>query len=189
MKEIWKDIEGYEKYYQVSNRGRVRSLDRVVNKNNGRTEFNKGIIRRLTPDKRGYLIVYLLKNGKGKAGKVHRLVLEAFTPNPFNKCCVNHIDGNKRNNDIENLEWVTHKENMAHASKMGLLSYKNSKSVRMLDINGHFIKKFKSIKDACLEVTNGRLSKCDIGRACNKKPHYNTIYGYKWEYVTKEEIK
>ena len=111
MIEIWKPVKGFENY-EVSNLGQVKSL------NYNRTKEAK--ILRLCKNKDGYLTVTLYKNGKGYAKKVHRLVTAAFIPNPEGKTEVNHIDGNKTNNRVENLEWATHSENMHHAWETGL---------------------------------------------------------------------
>lgn len=119
MEEIWKDIKGHEGVYQVSNFGRVRSLDMVVNyfafgKQCSRT--GKGRI--LKPAISGqYLAVAL---NRGNTQTIHRLVAEAFLPNPENKEQVNHKDGNKLNNTLYNLEWATRRENASHAVKTGL---------------------------------------------------------------------
>ena len=113
MEEIWKDIQGYEGLYQVSNYGRIRSFKRMKNNKEAR-QF------KLTPNSTGYISVGLRKNGKKILYQVHRLVAESFIPNPENKPQVNHIDGNKTNNHISNLEWVTASENTQHAYKMGL---------------------------------------------------------------------
>lgn len=102
--EVWKDIEGYEGLYQVSNLGRVK---------NSRT----GRILKFGKHKNGYLQVILCKNGKTKHYYIHRLVAKTFIPNPQNKPEVNHIDENKENNHVENLEWVTHNENMKYGTR------------------------------------------------------------------------
>ena len=112
MNEIWKDIEGYEGKYQVSNLGNVKSLNY---KNSGK-EQNIALCN----DADGYLLVNLRLNNKVKTKRVHRLVAQAFIPNPENKPQVNHIDGNKKNNKIENLEWCTCEENQRHAWDKGL---------------------------------------------------------------------
>jgi hypothetical protein len=112
MKEIWKDIEGYVGLYQVSNLGRVR-----------RTRVSAGArIKTLVPFNRvGYLAVGLHKNGKRVMFYTHRLVAQAFIKNPRNKVQINHKDGNKQNNKVSNLEWVTPKENTQHAiSSLGV---------------------------------------------------------------------
>lgn len=108
MKETWKDIEGFEGLYQVSDLGRVRSLG------------IRGRIRSLSLTKDGYPKVRLIHKGKDKTARVHRLVAEAFIPNPEGKDTVNHIDGNKENNRVSNLEWVDRSEQMYHAYRLGL---------------------------------------------------------------------
>ena len=111
--EIWKDIKGYEGYYQVSNLGRVKSLDRIVNYSNGGKRFCKGIVLNKNYDSKRYHIVRLSKRGTSKTSKVHQLVAIAFlnhTPSG-NKLVVNHIDFNKTNNNLYNLEIVTNREN------------------------------------------------------------------------------
>src|SRR5699024_6100473 len=112
--EIWKDINGYEGIYQVSSLGRVRSLDRtLLNKNN--IEYKvKGKIRKISCTGKGYQKIQLSKEGNSKNFSIHRLVAQAFIPNPENLPIVNHIDGNKTNNHIGNLEWVSSNENMNH---------------------------------------------------------------------------
>lgn len=117
--EIWKDVAGYEGYYKVSNLGRVKSLERKVK---FRT-FKKLVKSRiLTPriSDSGYYTVNISKDGKGNMKYLARIIAIAFIPNPDNKPQVNHIDGNKINNCISNLEWVTNAENQKHAYKLGL---------------------------------------------------------------------
>lgn len=110
--EEWKDIKGYEGKYQVSNLGRVKSLKRLATNNHWIKEkiLNESG-KKKTRD--GYLMVSLA----GKTFRVNRLVAETFIPNPLNKLSVNHIDGDKTNNRVDNLEWVTLSENMRHAYK------------------------------------------------------------------------
>jgi len=107
--EIWKNIPGYEETHQVSNFGRVKKKD-------------NGILIKNRLNEKGYLIINLTLKSKSKTFKVHRLVALAFLPNPLNKNQVNHKDYNKNNNHLENLEWVSHRENSCHAVK------KNEKS-------------------------------------------------------------
>ena len=106
MKEEWKDIVGYEGLYQVSNLGRIKNI-------------KKNTIKSQRNTFKGYLQVGL-SNKKDKTYRVHRLVAQAFIPNPENKPEVNHIDGDKKNDNVENLEWVTGKENIDHAIKTGV---------------------------------------------------------------------
>lgn len=117
IKEIFKDIEGYENLYQISNHGRVKSL--------GNDKTRKEKILKLTKYNNGYLMVILSKQGKVKHFLVHRLVSEAFIPNPDNLSCVNHKDENKMNNTIQNLEWCDYKYN----NNYGTRTEKTSKKV------------------------------------------------------------
>jgi hypothetical protein len=120
--EIWKDIEGYEQFYQISNQQRVKSLDRTVICKDGQIKPIKGRILKQRVDNRGkgYYIVTLCRRAIKVDFSIHRLVALAFIPNPDNLPEVNHIDGDTRNNDISNLEWCTHQQNCLHAYKANL---------------------------------------------------------------------
>ena len=124
MKEEWKDIIGYEGLYQVSNLGRVKSINRVVYYNDGRKFNYSSKILKVNINKRNYNnnIVHLYKNGIRKAIPVHRLVATSFIVNNDNLPEVNHIDGNRNNNKVENLEWSSRKDNMKHAFDNGLIN-------------------------------------------------------------------
>lgn len=114
--EIWVPVTGYELYYEVSNFGRVKSLNRP----DGGNQYNQSFILKATLLKTGYFQVCLVINKVKKKQSVHRLVISAFLSNPSNKPQVNHIDGIKKNNHISNLEWCTPSENGLHAYKTGL---------------------------------------------------------------------
>lgn len=118
--EIWKDINGYEGIYQVSSLGRVRSLDRTLLDKNDIEYKVKGKIRKISCTGRGYQNIQLSKEGSSKMFFIHRLVAETFLDNPENLPIVNHIDGNKSNNHIGNLEWVSNRDNINHAISIGL---------------------------------------------------------------------
>ena len=110
--EQWKPIQEFNGEYEVSNLGRVRSMKRYY-----------GMVGRIMPQtiqRKGYYAVTFWMNNKAYCRKVHRLVIEAFTPNPDNLPCINHIDGNKLNNHVSNLEWCTYQANMQHAVRTGL---------------------------------------------------------------------
>lgn len=114
-KEVWKDIQGYEGYYQVSNHGRVMSMARTIVTTKGtKCEYQKRI-KAPALDQKGYNRICLTKNSKPKTFKVHRLVADLFIGNPEQKPHVNHINGNKKDNHYSNLEWVTNRENVSHA--------------------------------------------------------------------------
>lgn len=175
--EIWKDIAGYDGKYQVSNYGNVRSFSKW--KNGGFLKPGIGTT--------GYLFVNLVQDGRKTTNTkvIHRLVANAFLPNSDGLAEVNHIDGNKQNNNVDNLEWVSRHENIRHAIEHGLIKYKygksnhNSKAVLQMDKNGNIIREWDSVADIHRELgysTNGIIC------CCNKKPKYKTAYGYKWEY-------
>ena len=110
--EQWKPIQEFNGEYEVSNLGRVRSMKRYY-----------GVVGRIMPQtiqRKGYYAVTFWMNNKAYCRKVHRLVIEAFTPNPDSLPCINHIDGNKLNNHVSNLEWCTYQANMQHAVHTGL---------------------------------------------------------------------
>lgn len=173
MEEIWKDNEGYEGMYQVSNMGRVRSLRRNI-------ILRQGISR-------GYYILILSKNGKRLTNKVHRLVANAFISNPNNYPIVNHKDENKTNNCVNNLEWCDSKYNINYGTgnkKRGLTNTngKLSKPVCQYSKDGCFIKEWKSIMDVqrMTGYSGGNISKC-----CRNI--IKTAYGYIWRF--KKEIE
>ncbi len=123
-KEIWKDIENFKNSYQISNKGRVKSLNRLVNSRYGK-RLVKGVFLKGIPDKDGYFRVNLKKKQKTNNRLIHRLVALSFSPNPKNKPHVNHKDGNKQNNVLSNLEWNTLSENRQHAYDIGLQTGKS----------------------------------------------------------------
>lgn len=122
LHEIWKDITGYEGHYQISNLGRVRSLDTMAPNGNHVLVKKWGQIRKISISKQGYFIVGLFKNNIQKTFKVHRLIAFAFIEKPSGKNIINHKDGNKLNNSIDNLEWCTYKENSVHAVLNNLIN-------------------------------------------------------------------
>lgn len=118
--EVWKDVVGFEDYYEVSNTGKVRRKDHItVYKNGARARFSQTILKP-SVFKKGYLMVYLSVKSKKKTKSVHRIVAEAFIPNPENKETVNHKDLDKTNNHVSNLEWLTNEENIQHSIDNGM---------------------------------------------------------------------
>lgn len=174
MVEVWKDIIGYEGKYQVSNLGRIKSLPR-----NTKNQFAyKEIIKKQMTDKDGYAIVGLDK----KMYKVHRLVANAFIPKISGKEIINHKDGNKQNNIVDNLEWCTNQENIIHAVKTGLLvakkgsESKNAKPIIIKKAQKEI--KFMSELDACIFLKVGKtaVNNCLKGRS-------KTCKGYEIRYA------
>lgn len=153
--EIWKDIEGYEGMYQVSNMGRVRALDRV--KPNSGGQIAKGHILPQSDNGHGYRFVSLWKFNKGRRFYVHRLVASAFIPNPNNFPIINHKDENKSNNRYENLEWCTQKYNINYGNHMKRLKESyiangNNRPIDVYDKNGAFLKTFDCSNEVCKEL-------------------------------------
>ena len=140
MIELWKDIANYEGSYQISNLGRVKSLSRSIYDSRGYIIHRKGKIKKPSFDKNGYPQIGLCKNGTVITRKIHRLVAEAFIPNPENKPEINHKDEDKTNNCVDNLEWVTEKENVNYgygakrrAKSNQLLAKQQAKPVRCIE--------------------------------------------------------
>jgi hypothetical protein len=127
--EIWQDIKGYEDLYQISNLGRVKSMSRWVTNGDNQYKYIHETIRKIQINKLryGYCEISLYKCSHAKRFKIHRLVAEAFIDNPNNKLEVNHKDGIKLNNCVDNLEWVTSKENKEHAWSNGLCNANHKK--------------------------------------------------------------
>jgi len=170
MKEVWKDIKGYEGLYQVSNLGRVRNADGHVH----------------TPKKhnKGYYHVHLSDgHDKIKAKLVHRLVAEAFIPNPNNYPCVNHINEHKTDNRAENLEWCTHSVNMLKHFEIcpRKVSLKHNCLIEQIDKEGNLVRTWSNIAEVHREMGyhNTSLKEC-----CEGKRH--KAYGYKWHYANKD---
>jgi len=181
-KEIWRDIAGYEGLYQVSNMGRVKSLERIITRKNGKKQtIRERILKpRATPD--GYLQLHLNKSGKRKFFFVHRLVCEAFHKNPKNKPCVNHIDENKANNTASNLEWCTYEENNNHGTHNTRVAKALSKSVCQYTVEGEFVKVWQSTREAerQLGIFSASISAAALGKI-------KTADGYVWKYVDEEK--
>ena len=163
--EIWKDVKDYEGHYQVSDKGRVKSV-----------KFGKEII--LKPGScRGYLQVGLSKNGEIKRYTVHRLVAQAFIPNPNNLPEVNHKDEIKTNNNIENLEWCDHKYNINFGNRTQRSAEKQSKPVLQYTKDGKFVNELKSVMDVQrnLGYDHGHISACCLGKR-------KSANGFVWKY-------
>jgi hypothetical protein len=187
--EIWKDINGYDGVYQVSNYGRVRSNGTAVNmtsvKGKRYTVFTKKRILTQSHTVEGYLVVGLTKNGISKQYKVHRLIAEAFIQNPKNKSTINHINGIKDDNRIENLEWCTSKENTQHAHATGLCGINGrSKQVARIDEYGNTVEVFESALQAAKAIGH-YSSASNLSKVCRQGR--GMWQGMKWKYISLSE--
>lgn len=183
MIEIWKDIPGYEGLYKISNYGEVISI------NYNHTKKEKKLIPQ--KNKTGYLRITI----KGKGKNIHRLVAETFIPNKENKPVVNHIDGNKTNNRVDNLEWNTVSENTNHAIKNKLITFnsKRKKESELINIRKATEKNKKKIfqysKEGNLLGVFGSIIEASRKTKCNAthislcaKGKQKSCGGYRWEY-------
>lgn len=174
MEELWKDINGFEGYYQISNLGRVKSLGRFIynSKTGEKRGFKKEKIKvpKVTSD--GYFSVTLSVDGKSKTISVHRLVALHFISNPFGYKEVNHIDTNRQNNRIDNLEWCTHQHNVAHSANLGHYQGNSSGSkngkARQLRIT-------KDNETICFDCINDGAAY--LKKLLNLKPSVISIHG------------
>jgi ribosomal protein L36 len=191
--EIWKDInfESWGEFYQVSNLGRVRSKDRLESRINTKTNNSyqikrKGKILVICKEKFGYCKVSLSYKASMKTMKVHRLMAYSFLGLPIgDKIFVNHIDGDKYNNDIDNLEWVTHQENIIHAHNIELMKHPQGKECQ-------FSKKLIQIDATTDEIVNTWECSRDVYRTLGYNHSFirsvccgrrKTAYGFKWKYI------
>jgi len=134
MKEIWKDIKGYEGIYQISNLGKVKSLKRYKKNKSKLQLVNEKILSNYTNSKNGYVYVYLCKDGNYKNVRLHKLVAQTFIENPMNYKYINHINGDKTNNNVNNLEWCTQSYNVIDSRKRNGSYDNDNKIIRLYKI-------------------------------------------------------
>lgn len=183
----WKPIKGYEGFYEVSDTGEVRSVDRVRSANILHvTETRiKGKILKQNRKRNGYKTVDLSRENKIKTALVHRLVAETFIPNSDNLRFVNHKDSNRENNNVSNLEWVTAQENRMHGIESGYVAFKCAHSIMCLETGMLFERPLLAAKwvyennpDAIKSTL--RIAAQNIRGAC--KGRTPKAYGYTWKY-------
>jgi len=175
---MWKNIDGYDGTYQVSDDGQVRNVKTGLTLKQQKTKF-------------GYLAVKLFSHNKGKEYKVHRLVATAFIENPHNKPQVNHIDCDRTNNDVTNLEWVTNKENSQWSIRLGrrvmtekwrenIIRTRKRKPVRGINLATGEVVLFNGVRETSkIGIDPSGVINCCKGRSDN-------VGGYTWEYIEAE---
>ena len=173
MEEVWKDVEGYEGLYQVSNLGNIRSMPRKWCKTKS-VKILEPIVR-----KDGYMQITFSKEGISENFLIHRLVANAFIPNIDNLPQINHIDEVKSNNNSKNLEWCTSLYNNNYGTKIQRTIDKNNKKVNQYDLNGKYIKTWESIKQAQDYYNIKHISSC-----CNLNKSYSTVNGFQWRFYS-----
>lgn len=184
--EIWEDIKGYEGLYQVSNLGKVRGLEKTEYFTHYKTNkitkrIRKENILKLQKQKNGYIRCCLSKNHIKKYYWVHRLVAQAFIPNPKNLPCVNHKDENPRNNNANNLEWCTEKYNCNYGTSIERQVAKRKRKVVQYDTQGNVIKIWQGLADVEKELG---LYRGNIYKCCNNQRAKTG--GYMWKYLEGE---
>lgn len=180
MEEIWKDIVGYEGFYEVSNTGKVRGVERIKTSSlcnqHGTVTIKPKLRKPIIVNK--YYSVNLSKYGKIKHLRVHRLVAEAFLENPNSLPQINHKDENKLNNCVENLEWCSCRYNQNYGSRKTKRLHTKTKKISQYDLENNFIKTYYSLSEASRQIKISRqaISKCALGKL-------KTCGGYKWKYT------
>lgn len=179
----WKVIQGYDGYYEVSDTGLVRSLDRFISDSKTGTKHLKGSMMKQTistgRDGTGYYVVNLHKNHRSFVSTVHRLVAETFIENPDNLPTVNHKDGDKHNNNVANLEWASYAENNIHALLNELRHPRGNEIAKMI-MNGNIVARYKSACEASRLIGIGRSS---ISHCLNGRSH--SAGGFMWRKMDK----
>ena len=188
--ERWRWVVGYEGLYMVSDQGRVMSVPKRAARSNGYMASYDGQILSPSNNTNGYPSVNLHRGGRGRTRAVHRLVAEAFVPNPEGLSSVNHIDEDKTNNSAENLEWCTVGYNNDYGTRQQRvqINQKQRRAVCMMSLDGEVLRDFPTCLSAARYITGEssgksqrvRVTDNNIRRAC--RLHQHKAYGYRWEF-------
>lgn len=197
-KEIWKDIKGYEGLYEVSNMARIRTVPHLMTAKDGRKMIIPAKIRKQSIDWHGYLYVKVRRGNKQTSLRVHRAIMEAFVPNPYDKPFIDHINTIKTDNRIENIKWVT-----AHENTQNLITLErikdactedeikrqiqvkkdngtwNGRKVFQYSKDGAFIAEYETLSDAA-KVLNKDARRCSGNISIAVDNPRRSAYGYKW---------
>lgn len=191
MNEIWKDVTGWEGYYQVSNLGNVRSRDRWV-ENRGTSRFLAGKLMVPVKSTDGYLMVKFTRNNKATTYRIHRLVAEAFIENPDGLPEVNHLDCDRKNNIFTNLEWSTHAENVGHSRDKGHYKHygadnQNAHVVLMCDRDHNEIRRFGWIRGCAEYLKQNGYTTGSVEQICSRLTYairrHKNMYGYYYKFA------
>lgn len=197
IEEIWRDIKGYEGLYQISNLGNVKSLDRTVIRSDGVIQHREERIMSKRTSTDGYYIAKFNVNKISKSIAIHRLVAQAFIPNPDNLPEVNHINTDRKDNNVNNLEWCTHINNVRHSSDMG--HYKRryneengrARKIAIYNSDHKLLEEFKCMTDCAKYMIANNICRNDcsesyinnlrsvMGRVAKTgKPYFNHYFKY-----------
>ena len=188
MEEIWKPVVGYEDKLEVSNLGRVRGVTSTFSSTNQNgavfSVTRQGRIRKLHVRENGYVSLRVPdKDRRMKCLYVHRLVAEAFLPNPHGLPCVNHKDENPSNNHVDNLEWCTYQYNTNYGTRTKRFIESNHKPVGKYDLSGNLLATYPSAEAAAVEAG---VRKQQIRGVCQGRKGFLTAGGYIWRYIDKQ---
>lgn len=193
--EVWKDVVGYEGYYIVSNTGRIIRNERETTNRLGVRLTISRLEMGTYMDKDGYLCLGLTKDGVRKTKKAHRVVAESFICNENGLDTVNHIDGDKTNNNVSNLEWMSQLDNVRHSWSIGLSTchtngrfnekHPRSRIIFQYSKSGEYISEFPSVSEAarCVGANRGNISMAALYGSLD-----TCVYGYKWSYEKRDKF-
>jgi hypothetical protein len=184
--EVWKPIKGYEGIYEVSSLGRFKSLERDVASTfygRPRTLHLKEKILKQQQNHRGYMTIRIGTGANKVSLYMHRVVAEAFIPNPHNLPAINHKNEQPNDNRVENLEWCDHAYNNAYGNHGYKIAQARGYPVRQMTKDGQTVAEYYSANEAARRTG---ISVDGIYRCCLKRKRYKTAGGYRWEYIDKE---